>query len=1006
MIPPRPRDPIELTTRDLVEHRRPSQDFRPDVVVCVAIRAADSGGLHRCLASVELQTLDAARFGVALLVDQVSDVLGISLKDLPLDRAWVLTANCGSPARARNALLEFVETAIPSARWTVRLDGDDRFATPDSLAAAVALAKERDVDFVLGGNEVVDRSGRHLRSNHALCCELELDGVLQTLQAMAEGRAINELPSCNLLLRARAGLRYPDTASAEDHWLVAGLLVHLPHRGAVLESPVLVEYTLGGPSTSAASHCGVHQRSRRSLRDAAMVWKDVREMPGRVLGFGQEGIVRLHGDMVHKHFYPGILSREKVSWLTQVCPMCAGIIPNPDFYDETDGRSWIASYPDEPTSPMQGVFADRVESFLLDCLDARVVCGNIKRSNFRVRQDGSLLYIDVGNWIVPMDVSVFLDSATRLHSIGVLGNSDEEILRRPTDHSRPRVWARLPGFETLYGRVMSRRFERDLARVEPLVGSKLTRSADTSLLIKCCAMDDRDLYEQVVHLIEQLVGPQDFAERLLLVDQFPGPFLRQHRSGNLETVLEAALRLQQQGLVDRVLLSPTKPQELVGVAHRWFGLETESTHTVEGIPVLPQVWAFDQVRTRYVLQCDVDVLVGRRAAGHDYLSEMTGACRERDAVGIAFNIPRPVGMSCAEYQAPPGEYKPEVRCGLLDLKRVGGILPLPNRLIDGHLEQPWYRALHQRQRELGLRTLRGGSSDSFYIHPLNEDKSDGWRLAVIRNRVASGQVPDDQLSHWDVVSAVPDWAGPKRAESIVILAKGRNTPAARVTRFVQSLAMQTDQDFGVIVIDDASDDAGGSWNRRALAPLAERLTLFRTPTRMGRAWNDTWAIRHLCTNPESMILVVDGDDALFDREAISVLRKAMGRGHDLVLGAMFRPDAPAQVHCPVLENPRAVYGGDVWIHPRAFKKRLFDALEDSDLQMDGQWIDECSDYAEMLPMVEMATSPTAVPSYLYWHERTTGHTDEERVRRSAIIERILSRTNAGERRNPARKVGP
>jgi hypothetical protein len=151
------------------------------------------------------------------------------------------------------------------------------------------------------------------------------------------------------------------------------------------------------------------------------------------------------------------------------------------------------------------------------------------------------------------------------------------------------------------------------------------------------------------------------------------------------------------------------------------------------------------------------------------------------------------------------------------------------------------------------------------------------------------------------------------------------------------------------------------------------------------------AIREVCTNPESAIVVVDLDDSLADAAAIRRIRELIGLGHDVVLAAPFRPDAPTKVYHPNFEDPRGTYGGDVWIHLRAVSKHLFDRMPEKLLQFEGDWLRVCDDYAIMIPIVELASFPIYIPEFWYWHERMTGCDAEERDYRQRVIMPILSK---------------
>lgn len=993
MIPPKPRDLVELTSRDLTVLLAPPSIVRPPVIVAVAVHGIEHD-LARCLDSIAEQDIETALLGVIVLLDCHLPVpFSPALPPRLRERTWVLRGNCGSPARARNAMLEFVESHLGSCRWIARMDWDDRFAERSSLRVVVETGEAANAKFVIGGNRVLDRGGRILRDNPAGNWLINPPALVERLGQMACGSAENELPSCNLLIRSGLHTRYPDTKSAEDHWLVANLLMHRTADIAVAESALYADYTLDGCCTSNARATQQHRATRVALSEAAQTWLGVLGMPGQLLGLGQEGIVKLDGGKVVKYFYPGILTPEKVSWLEEVLADGQDIVPVPRFAPGFSSGMWTATYPWEPTRSIEFLSSNAVSTFLNSCLKHKLVCGNIKRSNFRVREDGRLLYIDVGNWIVPMDVSVLRDSAARLYSIGVLGASDEELLRRPADHSRPVIWDRLPGFSDFYGQTVGGHLQSNWRRRggdNPCL-DKRWRRPDVTLLIKACAMDAPYAEHQVRHLVQQLASPSDFAERVLAIDPYEGPFLREHNAGDMKELKSTAARLCVEGLIDRVMVAPCDTVNVQQLNLCWFGLDSPHTHSSQGIPVTPQTWAFDQVRTKYVLQCDIDILVGRRDRAHGYLDEMIAACQPSDVVSVAFNIPHAPDAPPNPYQAAPGEFKPEVRCGLIDLDRLKAARPLPNVVVDGRLAEPWYRALHAHQRARGLRTPRGGDGRTFYIHPINTIKTSQDLLARVRDLVSQGHVPASYWGKWDVGLEAENWRYTPRGESVVVVARGRNTPLPKLDRFAAGLEMQTDQTFGVIAIDDASNDSSPRYLQERLQFLGARLTLIRHAVPHGYMPNNILAIRGVCSDPNTAVVVVDLDDALVDISAIRSVRSLFARSHDVVLAAPFRPDVPTKVYQPDFQNPRATFGGDVWIHLRAFAKRLFDRLPDDALQLDGQWLRICDDYATMVPIVEMANSPIYIPEFWYWHERTTLRGPVEREENDRTILRLLSK---------------
>lgn len=708
-----------------------------------------------------------------------------------------------------------------------------------------------------------------------------------------------------------------------------------------------------------------------------------------LLGAGQEGVVRRVGDLVEKRFHPGVLDADSVGWLKKALRGVMPHLPEPSWaYDGT----WILRYPWFPTEPVEGIGRDEARDFLLFCLEKRLVCANIKRANFRRRPGEGLTFIDVGRWIVPMAVEVFRDAAARLYAIGVLGWSDERLQAERLSLRTEAGIVALEGFADFYREVVTNHAERQWRKAQVPEEPAQVPAAEATLLVKACAMDADSLAAQLRHLVGHLEWPRPFAERVLLIDPFRGPFLREHTPGDYHALCRAAENARRSGLVDRVLVAPTDPQRVAEINTRWFGLACTQTHSTAGVPVAPQLWGFEQVRTRYVLQCDVDVLIGRRDLAHDYLDDMLAAAAREDVLGVAFNIPHPADARFSPYDAMPGDYVPEVRCGLLDLERVLACRPLPNQVADGKLELSWYRSLQRHQRRHALRTVRGGDPRTFYIHPPNGWKGTGTRLAGVRDLVGQARIPAVQYEQWDLAGPPEAWRYAPRSESIVFLVKGRDTPPERVRRCIASLAMQDDRDFGVVVIDDASSSPrSGPLLHHLLLPLRERATLVRHDAHQGRIPNFRLAIREICTDPDTLVVVLDLDDALMDPGTVGRLRNAVLDGADVVLAAMFRPDKPCKLYKPDFHAPRERWGGDVWIHLRAFRKRLFDELPDDALRVDGAWIPHCTDYATMIPLVEMCTRPMYLREYLYFHERSTQRTPELRAEKDALIRRILQK---------------
>lgn len=992
MIPRRPveEDAVALVGRNLQVVNDPSPSiWEARVVVGLTVSNA-SEDVARSLDSALRQKVGDEKLAILVLLDTSGTASVESLSAFAgKPRVVIVSGCCGSAARARNAVLDFVDGHFEKAEWVARLDADDVFSTSTSLAAACALGDLRNALFVLGGNRLVADGALSNQTNPATEALLDPHALLRLLRAMADGTARNELPSCNLLLRTRTRLRYPEHSSAEDHWFVTYLLLFRRQEGAILESPFFVDYTLSGSSTKQNRREGNYRRSRRKLADAAGLWVDAIQSEAQILGFGNEGIVVERDGWIEKRFYADAISSAEVERLEEIIDASSGFLPPASFAHNSD--RYIARYPFTETEPVEKFEKEEARTFLIACLKHRVVCLNIKPDNFRRKLEGGLLMIDLGRDIAPFNVDFFIDSAARLYAQSVLGWEHSELLRRKCGIRQEDALMSIPGFAEFYGDLM-RQLAANEWGVDSFTDSKQAAADDVSLLVKACAMDIDTLAEQVRHIVTSLSSPTRFAKRILLIDTYSGPFLREHCKGDLGRVFRIAEVLKRQGWIDAVWTAPNDPSEIRSVLERWFGIVSEATHTIDKVPLASQLWAFEQSDTPYLLQCDVDIICDRRDREHDYLLDMLGAIQAPDVVGVAFNIPKPPRSGFQLYDAPPGAYVPEVRCGLLDMRKLFSLRPLPNALEEGKLTLSWYRSLEKKQKELGLKTLRGGDPRTFYMHPPNHLKGDSSFLGRIRDLAGQGWVSESQFHRWDLIDEATTWAYPRRSEEVVFLIKGRNTLPWKIERCFRSLEIQKDENFGVVLIDDHSTNPDSMLQMgTSRERINKRVTHIRNEARKGHLANIDLAVREICINPDTLVVILDMDDALITSDTVSELRMAQARGHDVVLAAPFRPEKPLKSYAPDFSKPRNLDGGEVWIHLRAFRKRLFEEIPVAYLQLDGKWVPECTDYALMVPMVELAKKPAYWSHYLYFHERSGSSNRTDRERKDTIISKILKK---------------
>jgi uncharacterized radical SAM superfamily Fe-S cluster-containing enzyme len=533
-----------------------------------------------------------------------------------------------------------------------------------------------------------------------------------------------------------------------------------------------------------------------------------------------------------------------------------------------------------------------------------------------------------------------------------------------------------------------------------------------SLVIKACVQDAEIIYEAVKHIVRQLSFPNAFDERILALDIRQTDFLREYNAKNTwEKLIEEAQKLVDDFVIDKFIY-PTE-NDIQNINQKWFGLETNVTHTIKKVPVTAQLYAFEKAKNDFVLQVDCDAMIGRLSKEHSFLDDMISEIEKNENVlSVGFNIFKGKETSFTSYFGfENGGFVPEVRFCLLKKSRIENLLPLKNEIVENAFKVSWYRALEQRQKETKTCSIRGGDSRSFFIHPQNFKKTnkDVWFTTL--DRVEQVEIPECQINAFDLAGSYYDWAISKRNEKLVVISCFRNIPLSRFLRYWYSLISQTYQDWGLVLIDDASDNGISHFIKELIKPFQNRITFIQNRFRVGIAQNTYKAIHYFLENQESIVCVIDADDAIIGKNALkNIFEKYSFFGADVVIGKMYRTDKlhAHYKYTPNFTNPR-LHGGNVWQHIRSFKKYLFDSLDFNDLKIETReqktedillskrfshkmkFPEHCWDFAYMIPIVEMSENPMWINHFNIFHDRTTKNTEEIKKRNEEIISEILSK---------------
>lgn len=516
------------------------------------------------------------------------------------------------------------------------------------------------------------------------------------------------------------------------------------------------------------------------------------------------------------------------------------------------------------------------------------------------------------------------------------------------------------------------------------------QSSEISLLIKASAMEWRTIRKQVCHIVNQLEGPRNFLEKLVVIDHHEGPFARQYDFSDINRLKEELDFLLKVGVIDRVVVSPNDQESVNALAARWFGLDTCASRCQNGQPTITFLNGLEQCRGKYILHVDSDCLIGRRDDKHDYLADMLRVF-DMDFHAIAVSLPIS-GKSKKEYtfRNENGDWRVESRCGMISKHRLVRILPLYNTITsDELLELPWHRALDLKLKEVGYRSYRGGNPATFFIHVPNEQKKDFNSWYNIIKAVESKEIPDSQMGNVDLIKS-DDWIQ-RRTDDCILIVRGRNVPISKLRRFFESIQKQSDQKWGLIVIDASSDNGMEEYIEQIIGRrYLSRMTFYRNLIPDPPIVNINFAIRHMCENPNSIIIMPDADDVFLCNDSIEHVQTLYRKGADVAIGGMLRADK--EVHYITnFKTPRQNRGGNVWQHLRTFRKYLFDRIVPSDFKVDGMWIHHTEDWAFMLPIAEMSACPKVIEKIIYLYDPSSFKQILSKNERECLIGRIMEK---------------
>jgi hypothetical protein len=268
-----------------------------------------------------------------------------------------------------------------------------------------------------------------------------------------------------------------------------------------------------------------------------------------------------------------------------------------------------------------------------------------------------------------------------------------------------------------------------------------------------------------------------------------------------------------------------------------------------------------------------------------------------------------------------------------------------------------------------------------------------------------GYLIDKQKEEYELVGSYYDWSIPKRNEELIIVTLIKDISYEGFLRCWNSILNQNDTDFGWIIIDDNSSNGLNFFIKYLIqnSKIKDKITYVQNKFQQYGMANSYKAIHYFCSNPNSIICMVDGDDALIGDNVIKNTKELYKNGADVVIGKMFRTDKfdPIYRYEPNFKEARQ-NGGNVWQHLKTFKKYLFDSVKLWDFKIENQdkslgkkkeWIKYGVDFAIMIPIIEMAKNPIFHNEYNYLHQRRLPSTNEMKEIKNRYIAKIMTSKN-------------
>lgn len=487
-----------------------------------------------------------------------------------------------------------------------------------------------------------------------------------------------------------------------------------------------------------------------------------------------------------------------------------------------------------------------------------------------------------------------------------------------------------------------------------------------SLLIKTNPMEHRSVYRNISHIVGSLEKGGRFLRKVVVADlTWTSERVRRYDLDDEEALEKELQRAKANNLIDDIIYAKNDEEEIKNIYKKYFGLESSKGHCANGQGLYATLCGFENIKTEYVFQTDSDILYHNEDV-NGFLDGLKAL--KKGAITVTLSIAK------KDDSNPVYGCRTEVRSCFLALHKLKSMLPIKNHTIEGIIQLPWHRALDQCLQEKD--SIRLSNKNVWFIHPENDKKQEFGFISYVERRIEQNQIPDIQYNQVNLSGNKKDWLQTTNA-NVVIYIRGYNTAPEKLKRLFDSLRYQTYQNFSIVYVDDASQNDSADYAEFVLRYdnyfKSKMVVSIFNDTNVGELENFVFVMQSVIMNPDCIVINLDNDDYLVNPRAIEIIINEFNNGAEITCGNCIRYDKPLKIYKIYSFERVWERGGDnIWLHPKCFKRKLFDLIDiENDLKIDGSFVEVNTDFAFMLPMISKSKKNVFISEILYYFEPST-----------------------------------